>query len=136
MRSCDGCTLCCRLEKIPDFKRKNVLCEHCKVGEGCGIYETRPSVCREWECLWRTDLTLGDELRPDRVHLYAIAKRDLHVVSVDPHWPEAWRKDGGAEMVDRLADRGHVVVQVGDQINFVNGRGTSRPETLLLEWHL
>lgn len=67
-RDCGACVTCCRDLNIltPELvKPAFTLCPHC-TGSGCGIYETRPSVCRSWHCLWRWLGALPDELRPDR----------------------------------------------------------------------
>ena len=136
MRECGGCTLCCRLEKIPGLKGRGEWCRHCVVGKGCAIYARRPNACAWLRCLWLDDEHLGDELRPDKVHLYAKEQNGSHVVAVDPDHPEAWRNEGKA-VVDRMVKQGHhVLVHVGDQVNFVAGRGAERPELLQLEWHL
>ena len=45
---------------------------------GCAIYMERPSVCREFECLWLQGLVVGDDRRrPDRLGLiFTQAKND------------------------------------------------------------
>ncbi len=48
-RSCDGCTMCCKLLSVGD-KPVQQWCEHCAIGSGCGIYETRPQECRDFHC--------------------------------------------------------------------------------------
>lgn len=59
---CDGCTLCCSAPAIDssvildfekDFQPKPACetCEFVKDG-GCGRYDTRPSVCRDYSCLY------------------------------------------------------------------------------------
>ena len=67
-RVCGGCTACCTALKIdtPHFRKKaHVACRHLAQG-GCGIYETRPPVCREFLCGWRLFADMGDDWRPDR----------------------------------------------------------------------
>lgn len=67
-RECGTCVTCCRDLYIvtPELtKPAHVLCPHC-TGAGCGIYDTRPSVCRMWNCVWRQLPALPDDLRPDR----------------------------------------------------------------------
>lgn len=67
-RDCGGCIVCCEHTKIdePDFKKAaGTRCEHC-TDNGCGIYETRFNVCRNWHCLWRHIEAMPDEARPDR----------------------------------------------------------------------
>jgi hypothetical protein len=68
-RECGGCTVCCKAPKIdePELKKlAGVLCDHCALGVGCKIYESRPPVCKQWHCGWRSLAYLEDEWRPDR----------------------------------------------------------------------
>lgn len=68
-RECGSCTACCKelailedgLSKLP-----GVVCEHCTLGNGCEIYQTRPNVCRAYHCLWRSLPEMDDSWRPDR----------------------------------------------------------------------
>jgi len=49
----------------PDIqKQAGVTCRHCR--NGCTIYETRPSLCRNYHCAWRQLPILDDGWRPDR----------------------------------------------------------------------
>lgn len=67
-RSCGGCTACCTALKIatPELRKKaQVDCRHL-TGGGCGIYETRPEICREFLCGWRLFADMNDDWRPDR----------------------------------------------------------------------
>lgn len=66
-RECGPCRACCQELKIdtPELKKKaGALCSH-HAGAGCGIYDSRPPVCRQFLCGWRLDEALGDEWRPD-----------------------------------------------------------------------
>jgi hypothetical protein len=67
-RSCGGCVQCCVMPNIdvPELRKPaGVRCPNLVEG-GCGIYESRPHVCRQWYCVWRTQLELPDLARPDR----------------------------------------------------------------------
>jgi hypothetical protein len=65
-RECGECIACCKFVEIPELKKPaDVLCQHC-TGHSCGIYDSRPSICRSWYCVWRVEKELSDELRPDR----------------------------------------------------------------------
>jgi hypothetical protein len=67
-RECGECTICCvDLAIVADdlAKQAGVDCVHC-TGQGCGIYEARPEVCRSFHCLWRRLPTLDENGRPDR----------------------------------------------------------------------
>lgn len=66
-RGCGDCTVCCVVPAIDHEeiqKHAGVRCPH--AGQGCAIYETRPTPCREFFCAWRFIAGLGDEWRPDR----------------------------------------------------------------------
>ena len=76
MRSCGTCVACCVTPRIATSeltKDPNTACAHC-TGSGCGIYDTRPPVCRDYLCLWRQTAEMDDSWRPDRsgVILFAI----------------------------------------------------------------
>ena len=69
-RECDECTHCCsgvlRLEVDGEVIRPGHGCRHCQTS-GCGIYASRPAVCRDFVCGWlRDDSALPPWLRPDR----------------------------------------------------------------------
>ena len=65
-RGCGECNACCSYFEIRPLldKPSGVLCQHWK--GGCGIYETRPGVCRDFFCYWLQDAAFGDAWRPDR----------------------------------------------------------------------
>jgi hypothetical protein len=65
---CGACTLCCKLVRVDEIdKPVGRWCHHCALGKGCNIYDTRPTECRTWDCLWLQG-AFGDQpdLRPDK----------------------------------------------------------------------
>jgi hypothetical protein len=96
VRSCDGCTLCCRvLEAVTLDKPMGVLCKHCVVGTGCGVHATRVDECRNYHCGWLLDGSLGEEWRPETAHIiitYDLEGRRLNA-NADPDFPDAWRQE-------------------------------------------
>ena len=65
-RQCGPCTACCtelQIEAPELHKKAGTRCPH--LTTGCGIYETRPGVCREFLCGWRLFAELSDDWRPD-----------------------------------------------------------------------
>lgn len=76
-RSCGSCTLCCTVQGIKEGmpgtpngeKLPNVPCPYAKVHApscgGCSIYETRPSECSGYVCMWIEGLG-GAADRPDK----------------------------------------------------------------------
>jgi hypothetical protein len=63
---CGGCTVCCTALPIEEFaKPSGITCRHC-TATGCGIYETRYSICRTFLCGWLLMPQLDESWRPDR----------------------------------------------------------------------
>jgi hypothetical protein len=70
-RECGDCTVCCTVLAIdkPDIQKPaGVTCRHCR--SGCAIYETRPTLCRDFHCGWRQLPILDDSWRPDRSGIF------------------------------------------------------------------
>ena len=67
-RRCGDCDLCCTVLRVDALgKLGGRRCRHQReLGAGCGIYATRPGICRDYRCLWlQGGLEPGD--RPDRL---------------------------------------------------------------------
>ena len=116
MYRCDNCTLCCKVMKVRELEKAgNVWCQHCKIGSGCEIYETRPESCRVYECVWlksqRFDRPIPLELRPDqsRVVIGTTNNGEDVVLYVTPERPDAWKKGELGKMVARWQSRGMTV---------------------------
>lgn len=93
-RSCGPCTLCCRLPEIDAFdKPADAWCTHCVAGKGCSIYADRPSVCRDFLCLWMTSEDLGAEWEPARSHMMIYGQGPQITVLADPDHPDLWRSE-------------------------------------------
>jgi hypothetical protein len=85
-RNCGPCTACCVSLKIkvPELRKKaDEPCRHL-TGKGCGIYETRPAVCRQFLCGWRLFEELDDSWRPDLSGMLIMRKAPSEM-------PPAWR---------------------------------------------
>ncbi|WP_156942198.1 hypothetical protein [Hyphomonas adhaerens] len=70
-RECGDCSACCTHLTIrtPEFQKpEGIACEHC-ANPGCGIYEERFPVCREWQCLWKHIGAMPEEARPDKLKI-------------------------------------------------------------------
>ena len=69
-RSCGGCNACCKVPRIdaPELQKPaGVWCPNCRPGQGCGIYDSRPGVCRDYRCVWLDTGFLAEECRPDQL---------------------------------------------------------------------
>lgn len=66
-KTCGPCQVCCVALKIksPQLRKEaQIPCPHL-VTKGCGIYESRPPVCRSFLCGWRLMPDLDASWRPD-----------------------------------------------------------------------
>lgn len=128
-RSCGSCTLCCKLFDIralnkPQFK----WCMHCAVGQGCRIYAQRPDECREFNCSWLTDSSIGDEWKPLRSRIVLTREKGVIGVHVDPSRADAWRKEPYHAQIRAWAAGGadHVIVWEGPDAIALLPRGDKR----------
>ena len=76
-------------------KPMGVWCGHCRCGQGCGVYDTRPQPCRVFTCQWLADPALSPRLRPDRTKVVLVSEPDGPplVAYCDPAHPHAWREE-------------------------------------------
>ncbi len=76
MNSCGDCNACCKRAAIrfsEGVKDKDTLCS--RYCNGCTIYANRPSVCRDFNCLW-LQAEMPIELRPDHTGVMVYVKPD------------------------------------------------------------
>jgi hypothetical protein len=95
VRGCDGCTLCCKVMKVPTLdKPSGKWCPHCKTGTGCGIYETRPTECRIFICgyLWFPEIAPEWKPSVSRLVINTEVVDGSTTIFVDPARPDAWRR--------------------------------------------
>jgi hypothetical protein len=115
-RACGFCTVCCYLPTIdtPELQKPpGIVCPNC-TGRGCGIYETRPMACRDFNCGWWHFPQLRDEWRPDKSGILILtlagdapgpgSADDVQLVLVDGE--EALLRPGVAEFVLALVQDG------------------------------
>lgn len=119
-RSCGDCTLCCKVMKIESDelnKPTNVWCQDCTKTKGCGIYETRPQPCRDFECLWLQYPYMDDALQPSKCHVVFTPTADGQgvTVHVDKQYPLAYKAPAVQAMIDRCAQHVQVYVVIGDK---------------------
>ena len=112
-KACGECSFCCKVLEIVEFKKPaGVLCANCLKSGGCGVYQSRPGVCRDYECLWKGDRGLGSKLRPDRVGVILMEDPDSdeYRAVCDPARPLAWRNPLVFQHLLAMAKSGRVVV--------------------------
>jgi hypothetical protein len=129
-RSCDGCTLCCKLVPVQELdKPGGTWCQHCEPGVGCRIYADRPHGCQAFYCGWMINSEVGPHWRPrdSRMVLNFQAEQNRTVVHVDPGRPDAWRKPPYRAALQAVATRmaeagGYVLVVCGGQHTMLMGQ--------------
>jgi hypothetical protein len=85
-RDCGPCQACCVALKIeaPELRKAAATpCPHL-IAAGCGIYNARPEICRQFLCGWRLFEELGDDWRPDRSGVIVMQRGADQL-------PRAWR---------------------------------------------
>ena len=113
MSKCGACTMCCTVLAVPEInKLENVRCKYL-TEKGCGIYETRPLACKQFECLWlstRLDpvppITMPAATRPDRSKVIAIVVLNKVVLHAEPSSPDAFDKEPMKSLIDKWSKKG------------------------------
>jgi hypothetical protein len=88
-KTCGPCQVCCVALKIkaPQLRKDaQIPCPHL-VAKGCGIYESRPPVCRSFLCGWRLMPELDASWRPDLSGVMLLAVPQAQI-------PKAYREAG------------------------------------------
>jgi hypothetical protein len=99
-------------------------CKHCRPGKGgCTIYDRRPQICRDFTCGWLAGV-LGDEWFPAKCKMYITpAPGGRRVVTVDPAFPEAWRRE---PHYSQLKDMAPITIRVGLRVIQLLADGTEQ----------
>jgi hypothetical protein len=107
-RSCGTCMFCCKVMAIDEIaKPGNAWCPNCVRGQGCKVYDTRPTECRTFFCHWMMEKNLPDEWKPDRAKFVLVMNPGGHLtLFVDSSVPGAWRKSPYFETIKRWATEG------------------------------
>jgi hypothetical protein len=121
-RSCNGCTLCCKLLAIAELgKPRAIWCTHCDVRTGCRIHGSHPAECRDFYCGYLTNRDVDESWRPTRSKM-VLAYDEQHAprlsIHVDPARPDVWRQEPYYAQIKRwaaaaAARRGQVIVWQG-----------------------
>jgi hypothetical protein len=122
-RSCDGCTLCCKIFAIPELaKPRHEWCKHCDVGKGCKVYETRPHTCRDFFCGYLLMPDLPEHWKPSRSRMVLTWESDANrmVINVDGGRPDAWKKEPYYAQIKKWAvaavrSRGQILLWQGKE---------------------
>lgn len=127
-RSCQGCTLCCKLLAIEALdKPRAVWCGHCDVRRGCKIHGQHPDECRDFFCAYRTNPELDERWNPSKCKI-VLAYEEQHAprlsLHVDPGRPNAWREEPFYGLIKRWAHaaaaaKGQVIVWHGPTVTAV-----------------
>ena len=107
-RACGSCTLCCKLIAVAELgKPPGTWCAHCVRGQGCGIYQSRPTECRTFFCHWMLEKGLTPDWKPDKAKFALVTSAGGHITAfVDPGAPTAWRKSPYFETLKRWSLEG------------------------------
>lgn len=100
-RYCGRCHACCVHLDVPD-RAAHEPCRHLDQWGRCGIYDSRPEVCRGFSCAWLAGL-IPIDYRPDQVGLIIqMVKNDLGGIGVNIVECQAGAADAQPELVKQL----------------------------------
>ena len=106
-RQCGDCSLCCKVLGIPELEKpKDSWCPNFAPGIGCRIYANRPPSCRNFNCRWLTDPTMGPEWKPSLCKMVVDSRPSLFVVHVDPAATRPWSAEPYISVLKRLSAQG------------------------------
>ena len=107
-RTCGTCMMCCKTLTVPELEKPaGTWCGHAVMGKGCSIHGAHPPHCQRFFCLWITQPSFGAEWKPDRSRfVLSIGSNGGLLVSVDPQYPTAWRKEPYISKITRFAAEG------------------------------
>jgi len=126
-RSCEGCTLCCKLLAVDVLEKPRAKwCAHCDPKRGCAIYAERPGPCQSFFCGYRRIADLDDRWKPSIAKFLINYEERANRIAIhaDPDRPDAWRVEpfhttikGWARTAARQG--GQVIVWRGDYATLV-----------------
>jgi hypothetical protein len=87
-------------------KPSGAWCPHCRPGQGCATYESRPDECRTFTCDWLTREAFGPEWKPDKSKIVLVSRYNRITAYVDPSVPLAWKKSPYLEKLTAMARAG------------------------------
>jgi Fe-S-cluster containining protein len=106
-RSCGDCTVCCTVMAVRELgKPLRSRCEHL-CGKGCGIYDSRPKSCREFECVWLQGHIGNEEQRPDKLGImFTMTKnQEQYVLHAWEVWEEARKQEKVRYLFGKIAEK-------------------------------
>lgn len=127
-RTCDGCTMCCKLLDIEVIaKPRGQWCPNCDKKRGCKIYETRPTPCRTFFCGYRRIKDLDERWKPaqSKILVNYESTNNRIALHVDPERAGAWRNEPFYSKIKQWAahiesEGGTLVVWEGKNITVVS----------------
>ena len=123
-RSCDGCTLCCKLLSIEEINKPRLKwCQFCDIGKGCKTYPDRPNSCKEFHCGYLISKDIEEFWKPENSKLILSYKPDVNTIIIfsDLGRLGAWRSEPfysriKAWAVEKVNNNGQVIVWQGKDV--------------------
>ena len=130
-KTCGVCSLCCKLPAIQELhKHIDTWCNYARPKCGCSLYTERPQECRAFACLWVADETLDDVWFPARAKMFlAFDDRGALRVTVDPSFPNAWRREPYYKQLRAWALSQTVWLRIGHRFIRLDASGAEHETT-------
>lgn len=126
-RGCGTCTLCCKVLSISELsKPQGQWCQHCAVGKGCRIYQSRPEECSTFHCGYLSWPETDARWFPATSKMVIVSELEGKRIAIhlDPSRPAAWREQPFYDQIKRWSfaaaqEMAQVVVCVGNRATVV-----------------
>lgn len=109
---CGSCNYCCEVLPIPEIQKpESVLCKNCTETKGCNIYNSRPTSCINFDCVYLQSNDMDESLRPNECGvMFEKVTTKIYFGTELPKDVGSWKKSNVREYIQCLNDDGISVV--------------------------
>jgi hypothetical protein len=142
-RSCGNCDVCCNILEVRELNKKSYCnCTYRAEGGGCGRYDTRPSICRDWNCAYILNLIPGgEEVKPNNIGLmfYPVSAKNndlgMSMIMGQEVWKDALLTSDAQNLVKWIGKRMFVMIRHYNTEEFSYSGPKEQVEEFLIRHH-
>lgn len=112
-RVCGDCDVCCNILEVRELNKKSYCnCIYRAESGGCGKYNSRPSICHDWNCAYILGLMPDQEsLKPNNLGLmfYPVSSKNndlkIDILMGQEVWPDAIYSSDSQKVINWLKSK-------------------------------